>query len=182
MALTQAHRRALYDWCSSEYPSAVRGTPYPCDQFELDECAHVPKGSPHSVRSPKDATLDLERFLDPSASMGSTVHAAIARLRTGLKIDNWNPDIVLKAFYDLDIVFFNSKLRGQTTVTWRCVPWWNERCGHRDDYRAVQGQAEYLGQGKAAIYLNAWAVFLDPSIPDPKLLMWQVLLHEMVVS
>lgn len=183
MALTQhekVHRRALYDWCSSEYPSAVRGTPYPCEQGDLDECAHVPKGSPYSARLPKDVTLDLESFLDPYTSFDPTVQAAIVRLRTGLKINDWKPDIVLKAFYDLDIVFFNGKLRGQTTVTWRCVPWWNERYGHRDGYRVAQGQAEYLGHGKAAIYLNAWGVFLDPSILDPKVLMWQVLLHEMV--
>ena len=41
---------------------------------------------------------------------------AIERLRDGLKIKNWGPDLVIKAFRDLDTVFFRGRVVGNCLV------------------------------------------------------------------
>ena len=37
-------------------------------------------------------------------------HDAIKRLRECFTIEDWGPDLVIKAFRDLDTVFFNGRL------------------------------------------------------------------------
>lgn len=157
-----------------------RRTSYPCDPYDLAQCASISNDFPHSARTPDSATTDLERFLDPYTWINSTVQAAIDRLVAGLYIPDWTPDLVIKAFYDLDTVFFDGKLRGMTTILWRRKEWWIEQSGSRDGYRRQLAKTNYLGHQKAAIELNAWGILLDT--PDAKMSMWSVVLHEMVVS
>ncbi|MCJ1462285.1 hypothetical protein MMC07_000885 [Pseudocyphellaria aurata] len=170
-------RKALYESCR-QLPLASRGTPYPCHQDDLDSCASLPYKSPHPKRSPEAASLELEYFLHPNAWISLTVQAAIDRLLAGLQIDNWKPDIVIKAFRDLDIVFFNGKVHGLTTIRWQSPTWWERPRQTPDGHLMHQGLTEYLGRGTAAIHLNAWTILMDT--PDPKLAMWSVVLHEMV--
>ncbi|MCJ1262297.1 hypothetical protein MMC22_002167 [Lobaria immixta] len=80
----------------------------------LDECAYISNGSPHSLKFPEQAATELEWFLDPIIPIDSMVRAAILRLRAGLEIQDWKPDLVIKAFHDLDTVFFQWK------VAWPC--------------------------------------------------------------
>lgn len=175
------HRRALYNWCLTERPMESQGTPYPCFQAALDSCALGYNKPPHPLRSAETATILLERFLDPSVDLDSTVQRAIFRLRAGLRIQDWKPDLIVKAFYDLDIAFFDSALNCHTTFNWRCAPWWIESQRSPDAHRGPLGMTRTRGRRKAAIHLNAWGIFLD-SPDDVKLTMWKVTLHEMVVS
>lgn len=173
-----SHRRALYNWCSTERISASRGTPYPCSQEALDNCAFGSNKCPYSTRSPDFATIELERFLDPNALTSSTVQGAIFRLQAGLGIHDWKPDLIIKAFNDLDTVFFDGTLSGHTTLNWRCAPWWIEWENSPNGHRGPLAIARFRGHGKAAIELNAWGILLNH--PDAKLGMWKVTLHEMV--
>lgn len=174
------HGRALYRLCSSEPASVFQGTPYPCTQSDLDDLAILPNNAPHRFRWSERATLELERILAPNASISIEVQDAVARLREALNIDDWTPDIVIKAFHDLDLVFFDGKLRGVTTIDWQSARWWNEEIKSIYGYRFCFGQAVYLGNRKTAIHLNAWGILLDTT--DAKVAMWAVVLHEMTVS
>lgn len=102
----------------------------------------------------------------------------IERLQEGLQIRNWKPDIVIKAFYDLDIVFFHGKLHSLTTMHWNSVRWWNEDYRSSGGYLESYGETMYLGNRKAAIHLNPWWILLNSR--DAKRMMWSVVLHEMI--
>ena len=173
------HRRYLYNWLShNRVLSASLGTPYPCSQYNLNECAYNSNDCPHSLQFPEQAATELEWFLDPNSLIDSTVRAAILRLRAGLEIQDWKPDLVIKAFHDLDTVFFNGKLRGHVTIQWQTASWWTEY--NHGQYCRAYGLTRYLGHQRAAIQLNAFAILLNT--PDPKVWMWKAVLHEMVVS
>lgn len=171
------HRRALYDSCFNEPISVSRGTPYDCLQSHIDDCEFLPDKRPHGKRSPDRATNELVFFLDPDASISSKVWDSIERLQEGLTRD-WKPDLIIKAFYDLDVVFFDGKLHGLTTLNWRSFQWWNEAFSSLDGYRRIEGRTKYLGNGKVAIDLNAWTILLDN--PNAKKSIWNVVLHEMI--
>lgn len=173
------HRRALYTY-SSESVSLSRGTPYPCSQDALKQCAFHLYTFPQSRTSREGATNHLECFLDPNTGITSKVQEAIDRLQVGLQIDDWKPDIVIKAFADLDIVFFDGKLHDMTTIRWHTARWWNTEENSPYGHRRNKGVTDYLGNQRAAIHLNAWTIFLDSS--DAKVAMWSTVLHEMVVS
>lgn len=172
--------RDQYEWCLSERISAFRGTPYPCDQYDLDECTFGSDRPPRSQHSRTSATANLENFLHPGARIDSVVHAAVARLRAGLRIHDWRPDLVIKAFNDLDIVFFGGKLRGHTTIRWYRASWWIQQLRSPQGHHHLLARTKYLHPRKAAIQLNAWNILLN--IPNTKEAMFTVTLHEMVVS
>ena len=176
------HRRALYHWCLTERPTVGQGTPYGCHEVDLENCASVYNKRPHAPRSIESATTELERFLDPSVGLeiGCPEMTAILRLQNGLRIQDWKPDLIVKAFRDLDIAFFDSTLQCHTSFNWRCAEWWNELRRSPTAYRGPLGMTQILGRGKAAIELNAWGILLDSE--DANLEMWRVTLHEMVVS
>ena len=44
---------------------------------------------------------------------------AIKRLKKALEIHDWAPDLIIKAFKDLDTVFFKGRLLGNSLVRWR---------------------------------------------------------------
>lgn len=180
-----AHRRALYKMCTTEQVSSLRGTPYPCNTYDLEEIAALPGYLIHLhyhplKRSTESATEELARFLAPTARITSNMQEAIDRLQSGLRIQDWKPDIVLKAFYDLDTVFFDGWLRGFATINWHSAQSWVDLERSRDAYRFELAFTEYLGDQRVAIRLNPWAILLDT--PDAKVVMWSVVLHEMVVS
>ncbi|MCJ1270485.1 hypothetical protein MMC22_010382 [Lobaria immixta] len=175
-----SHRLALYNWCFTERISASRGTPYPCDQHDLDECDFGSDRPPHSLQSQDHATTHLEHFLDPNARIGSTVQAAMVRLQAALRIHDGKPDLIIKAFNDLDIVFFDGQLRGRTTIHWRRGSWWAEWERSGGQSHKMYGVTRAVHHRRAAIKLNAWEMFMNTA--DPKVTMWKVTLHEMVVS
>ena len=56
------------------------------------------------------AAYQLVRHNRPRKQPSSEEHDAIERLRECLAIEDWGPDIVIKAFRDLDTVFFKGRL------------------------------------------------------------------------
>lgn len=174
------HQLALYNWCFTERISASRGTPYPCDQHDLDGCDFGSDRPSHTLQSQDHATTDLEHFLDPNARINSTVQAAMVRLQAGLSIHDWKPDLIIKAFNDLDIVFFDGQLRGRTTIHWRRGSWWAELERSQGISHKTSAVTRPLHHRRAAIELNAWEMFMNTA--DAKVAMWKITLHEMVVS
>ncbi|MCJ1267876.1 hypothetical protein MMC22_007762 [Lobaria immixta] len=175
----RSHRLALYNWCFTERISATRGTPYPCNQHDLDRCDFGSDRPPHSLQTQDHATTYLEHFLDPNAPISSTVQAAMVRLQAALRIHDWKPDLIIKAFNDLDIVFFDGKLRGRTTIHWRRGSWWAELERSRGRPHKSFAVTRSLHHRRAAIELNAWGMFMNTA--DAKVAMWKITLHEMVL-
>ncbi|MCJ1268948.1 hypothetical protein MMC22_008836 [Lobaria immixta] len=132
------HRRALYVSCSTEHISASQGTQYPCSQNDLDESIFGFYNPLEARRYPEEALVDLESFFRPNSRISPEVEAAISHLQATLKIQGWKPDLIIKAFKNLDIVFFAGKLRGHTTFSWRCAPWWDEEEGIPKDRNPCQ--------------------------------------------
>lgn len=64
------------------------------------------------------ATKELYEHKNLERQPTPTKTATVARLRTALRIENWHPDVVIKAFHDLDTIFFNGCLRGNDCVCW----------------------------------------------------------------
>ena len=109
---------------------------------------------------------DLERI--PSAAESD----AIKRLYKGIEMaakELWGPDLAVKAFCDLDKVFFCGRLRGHVCLTWRS----KDTSG-----RGLFGWTPYLTGGKCVIEMFASEIFR----PGPKSYLFQMfetLLHEM---
>lgn len=94
-----------------------RGTPYPCTQEDLDSYRRFPRGKYQwdPIRPNKAVSLLLE-FLLPIREPSIKVQGALQRLRTGINMTHKAPDIVIKAFRDLDTAFFGGNLSGNCLV------------------------------------------------------------------
>ena len=56
------------------------------------------------------AAYQLVQHNRPGKQHSPEEHDAIERLRECLTIEDWGPDLIIKAFRDLDTVFFNGRL------------------------------------------------------------------------
>ena len=101
-----------------------RGTPYPCTQEDLDSYRRFSRGHRQHFKpvSSKTAVRQLLGFLNSEPS--SEVRSALRRLKKGIDMRNKAPDIVIKAFRDLDIVFFNGALSGNVVVYVSLISGW----------------------------------------------------------
>lgn len=99
---------------------------------------------------------------------------AIRRLRKALKIVNWGPDLVIKAFQDLDTVFFRGVLVGNCLVKWRDP----EGCRRRyANSCAWYGLTERIGSPadrQVMITLSAEHIFLKCENPYDE--MWKTMI------
>lgn len=84
--------------------------------------------------------------------------------------NHWGPDLIIKAFCDLDTVFFNGRLRGHVCIAWRAAS---------EMGSTLYGGTNYLSQGKCQIGLNAEGIILDLSSSKAFKQMWSTMLHEM---
>ena len=93
------------------------GTPYPCTQADLDSYRHFFTGNyyfrPMSTGTAVDLLID---FLDPYREPSPEVRGALRRLEAGINMKYKAPDIVIRAFRDLDTVFFGGNLSGKVLV------------------------------------------------------------------
>ena len=87
---------------------------------------------------------------------------------------SWTPDLIIKAFCDLDRVFFLGKLRGHVYVKWRS----SSSFARRPSSTYIFGQTIALGGGKAELRLNTDAIFASTRLSAFKE-MWRTMLHEM---
>ncbi|KAL8944643.1 MAG: hypothetical protein Q9216_000340 [Gyalolechia sp. 2 TL-2023] len=109
------NRRRLVE-LSKEPVRADRGTPYPCYTKNLESYQCRPKRTRKAPMSNEEATSKLVNFLNQDIERGSKEHAALRRLAYGMQLTEWGPDLCLKAFDDLDLVFFRGVLATRTQI------------------------------------------------------------------
>ena len=157
---------------------ARHGTPYPCRQEDLDFIRHHPSRNDGPFVSPRQATLEVVQHNDLRRQLPSYERDALRRLSNAVhhaSRHRWGPDLAIKTFLDLDVVFFGGSLGGYV-----CVSWKGMATGVFADGGESQGcTSECPRPGHALIQLNAEAILLGPS---PFSHMFSTVLHEMCVS
>ena len=114
--------------------------------------------------------------------MSESATAAVQRLKENMKLLDWAPDIIIKAFNDLDRAFFNRRLKRNVGLRWMTA--W-ELLARDPQYGRIQdlpyASTKVGRKGVADITMNADLIFktMDKS---PWKKMWGTLLHEMIVS
>lgn len=155
---------------------AGRGTPYPCNQEQIDTYVIEPYCSRGNdqVMFEHDAIRMLEDFLDPSRPPTNRVRAALHRIGDAMNnTDDWHPDVLIKAAHDIDTAFFMGCLKGNVSIQWvRRIP------GGSGYVKGIT-HPKRLGSSCSTIHLSLHAIFFDSDFPRMK--MWQVLFHEMIV-
>lgn len=155
---------------------ARHGTPYPCRQEDLDFIRHHPSRNDGPLVSPRQATLEIVQHNDPRRQLPSYEREAVRRLSNAVhhaSRHSWGPDLAIKTFLDLDVVFFGGTLGGYVCVSWKGKD-------NFADHGESQGRTtECPRRGHALIHLNAEAILLGPS---PFIHMFSTVLHEMCVS
>ncbi|KAI4232501.1 MAG: hypothetical protein LQ349_004977 [Xanthoria aureola] len=150
------------------------GSQYPCLEEKLLSYQRLPKPNHPTLLSEEVATWNLVEFLNQPILPGSKEDAAIHRLANGMRLWEWGPDLVIKAFDDLDIVFFRGVLATRTQIEWRS----DEEIMGRRTGEKVLGLCIRLGHGRARIVLNATRILLHSA--HVSWCMWATVLHEMV--
>ena len=160
-------------------PSAESEPSYPCTEEELKSYRRQPPPNPDPPMRSREAVRQLEAFLERDHQPTDEETAAHERLRAVFGKKNLHPVIAIKAFKDLDMTFFNSKLMWKTNVVWADLSYLRrEFHGSADD---SLGFTIYLKNGTSKIFLNASRIFFQER-QNPYKVMWSTLLHEMVVS
>ena len=171
------------------------GTDYPCTRKELNavkglnlrmtptgNASYTPtnqsKWADYPNKGPfldaRIAAREVFEHNDPKRTPSAAENEAIHRLDTAFKDAGqrfWGPDLVIKAFCDLDKVFFCARLMGHVYLSWQ--PHIDHGTGD------VWGTTGYLGRGKAVIYLDAYNIFFQPEGGSGFVQMFATLLHEM---
>lgn len=171
LRLTKPDRLLLLDLIHAKVRQDS-GTRYPCHSKNLRSYERPPEKTFQEPWGQRYATSRLLEFLDKPIKPGTREHKALHRIADGLELTLWGPDLIIKAFDDLDIVFFNGTLATRTQISWQT----DREIG----YPPAFGVTHSLGYGRCHIMLNATGIFLRP--PNPRAQMWQTMLHEMVVS
>ena len=167
------HRELLLE--EAFYPVDARyGTPYPCQQSDLDVIRHHPGYNGAPWVSQRQATLEIVQHNHPRRRFPSFEREAILRLSRAINDAarySWGPDLVIKSFLDLDTVFFGGALQGFVRISW----------AHSDKFLSDEQGTTSDGSppGHALIRLNAEAILLGS---DPFKDMFSTVLHEMCVS
>lgn len=180
----------LYKEAFYEFAPAT-ATDYPCTQNELNASGganrrtaqdarylkHKTKWFAHPNKGPfLDARIAAREVYDhnnpkrtPSAAENEAIKRLIAEFENaGQK--PWGPDLAIKAFCDLDKVFFCGRLKGHVCLTWKPDGTFAE---------PSYGETAYLGDGKCVIKLNAYTILVCPKDESSFVQMFSTLLHEM---
>lgn len=167
------------------------GTPYPCPPSHLS--FHASSIFPHSnpksqpLTTPPLATLSLLSHNAPSRPPSPTETLALTNLTTLLldleaSLYDWTADLIIKAFADLDTVFFNGKLQGNVCVRWMSAEYLLETRERRDVYGCCVRPFAWE-ERHCWIELNAGNVLLRKKTGREALeQMFGTALHEMCVS
>ena len=136
--------------------------------------------------SKAEATQLLANFLTPLHPLPASQKAALNRLDAAARHPNWDPSLVIKALADLEIAFFDGRLKGSVVAIWATEKEIVERVingvEHRSGFMGLcqpLAPEEHEGQQWCKIWLNSDSIF---DVPDPRLQMWQTMFHELVVS
>ena len=119
------------------------------------------------------STYQLVQHNRPDKDVPREEADAIKRVRDCLKIKKWGPDLIIKAFRDLDTVFFKGRIVGNCLVRWR------DREGCERTHRACEfyGATTPVGpleNRQTQITLNANIMFFQ--CEDPYIEMWRTVL------
>ena len=175
--------------CQNMYQEAFetfhtnRGTRYHCSQTQLDfhhrgKFLHLNKGP---YVSAIEATSEIVWHNKETRDIPPLETAAIDRLIDAIldaEEHEYSPDLIVKAFADLDLVFFNGKLRDNVCVQWASDEYfqqWEVPAGTWGfTVRPQPGEA-----GQCRIKLNAKTILVDQSTDTPFKTMFGTMLHEM---
>ena len=204
--------------CAYLAPDPYTGTQYPQGSRHLEKIWAGPspedvinkaRSRPFAFCNLEQATMHLEDLWDSSLPSQLTklkeqeVRQAIQRLRHIPRLQSWGPDIVYKAFDDLDLALFGGALRGGCKLRWTDSASFAE---DHPDCEPMSGYAttchELVSPDAVAlpheevepihwmekpyycyISLNATSHFLEPMDTRDRTRwdeMWGTLLHEMV--
>lgn len=177
--MNQQDRSRLLHEC--EVPvRADRGTAYPCSQRDLDGYVKFHRSNRDRVYlSPNSGTNHLVQWMDINKTPDHQSAAALERLKHGLKIQPWGPDLISKAFKDFDQAFFMGTLTGNVLLRWRKARRINNLWGLRSDGPSY-GYTSKMGHGQARITIDPVIHFMSEFNPQSE--MFRTLLHEMCVS
>lgn len=140
-------------------PHPDEGTEYPCTKGQLRELRSI--GPVHYAEriSPRKACSELLRFHERPASRRE--NAALSRIGTALRLRDWGPDLIIKAFHDLDTAFFGGNLAGYTMVRWDSDSKFRQ-VGVGSSYGVTF--TSFDGPDPQKIFLNAELIFKDGSV------------------
>lgn len=158
-----------------------RGTPYPTTQNGLHDTI-TPNLRPRRATdyvSANQASRQIAAHNALGRNLSRGEYDAIIRLENIVRdvFSNrieWGPDLIIKAFIDLDRVFFLGLLRGHVHVEWKSASSFPRSTPNR----LTMGVTTALGGGKARIRLNADGIFASTRMSTFKE-MWRTMLHEM---
>ena len=158
-----------------------RGTPYPCSGSQLRDTithdSHPRRSSDYVSADEASREILNHNALGRNLSRGEC--DAISRLESIVLTCmsgriSWTPDLIIKAFCDIDRVFFLGLLRGHVHVEWKPASYFTNAASNRIRFAITTP----LGGGKARIRLNAHAILGSVGFPPFKE-MWRIMLHEM---
>ncbi len=159
------------------------GTRYPCSQREIDFHLHGRFLRPNKgpFVSAMQATSDIVWHNKETREIPPFESAAIDRLIDAI-LDaeecGYGPDVMVKAFADLDVVFFDGRLRGNVSVQWASDEYFHK-------WQVPPGawgftvKPEPGEMGQCRIKLNTKTILLDLSTDTPFKTMFGTMLHEM---
>lgn len=156
-----------------------RGTPYPCSATKLQDATTPSRRPARRPISKLQASFNIRNQNYLGSHVSTDEYQALCRLEDAiLEVvagGYWSPDLLIKAFCDLDLVFFGGHLRGHCHVQWKPDRWFP---GSRRRHEFIYGQTIALQEGKCMIALCADGIFGDYS-KDAFKESWRTLLHEM---
>ena len=176
------HAEYLYKSSSDKF-YAEYGSFYPCSQNELDfhrrgRFSRKNKGPFVSLLEATEEVMvqNDERRRPPIAEIDAISNLANV---VGDRTYRYHPDLVIKAFNDLDTVFFGGRLHDNVLVSWAN----SKECAEIElDVGRSFGCTESRSpeeKGQARIFLNARVMFLENSEDEnPLRAMFCTLLHE----
>ena len=164
--------------------STETGTPYPCSQADID--FHRRNVFPNPNKGPfipcRESTKEIMWQNGTDRTVPPTEKTAIKNLRSAVLAAQKNlamgPDLAIKAFTDLDLVFFGGRLRNHVTVAWK------PSLSFPEDPGQIWGICipHRSKPGFSRIQLNAHMIFKEAwsrRTPAPFESMIGTLLHEM---
>lgn len=159
------------------------GTSYPCSQSEID--FHHRGTFLHPNNGPFvsaiEATSEIVRHNRETRKVPPRELAAIDKLIEAIldaEENAYGPDIIVKAFADLDLVFFDERLRGNVCVQWESEEYFRQ-------WRVPAGAWGFTvtpqpgESGQCRMKLSAKTILLDLSNDTPFKTMFGTMLHEM---
>ena len=168
-------RRRLYE--NAFRPVEVHsGTPYPCNSQDLASYRRIRGPNRQRLVRAEPATQEIVDHNSESRrepDFGRLEWEAMGRIAEGVSQSTergWDPDLIIKMFADLDLVFFKGALLGNITLRWREMG------------RNVFGVTSSRHGNQADIALNPLTILLTGGFyQSPFRQMFSTLLHEMCV-